>query len=48
MNAAKEQEAQEKEIMSNGVKGRGMFRKSRNSSQQVLNTRGIPLLLYEL
>ncbi|CAL8243794.1 unnamed protein product [Lota lota] len=39
MKAAKEQEALEKEVMSNGVKGKGMFRKSRNSSEQVLTTR---------
>ncbi|XP_056463591.1 solute carrier family 12 member 1 [Gadus chalcogrammus] len=39
MKAAKEQEAQEKEVMSNGVKGKGRFRKSKNSSQQVLTTR---------
>ncbi|KAK0139699.1 Solute carrier family 12 member 1 [Merluccius polli] len=38
MKAAHEQKTLEKSL-SNGVKGKGMFRKSRNSSQQVLTTR---------
>lgn len=40
LKAAKEQEALDNE-MSNGGKGRGMFKKSRKYSQQVLTTRGI-------
>jgi len=48
MKAAKEQEALEKEVMSNGVKAKGRFRKSKKSSQQVLTTRGMPPLLHGL
>uniref|UniRef100_A0A3B4FUK6 Solute carrier family 12 member 1 n=1 Tax=Pundamilia nyererei TaxID=303518 RepID=A0A3B4FUK6_9CICH len=39
LRAAKEQEALENEMMPNGGKGKGLFRKSRKSSQQVLTTR---------
>ncbi|XP_029945484.1 solute carrier family 12 member 1 [Salarias fasciatus] len=39
MRAAKEQRELEKETMPNGGKPKGLFRKSRNSSQQVLTTR---------
>ncbi|XP_056134689.1 solute carrier family 12 member 1 [Lampris incognitus] len=39
LRAAKEQEALEREMMPNGGKGKGFFRKSRKSSQQVLTTR---------
>lgn len=45
LKAAKEQEALDNE-MSNGGKGRGMFKKSRKYSQQVLTTRGISLKDY--
>lgn len=37
--AAKEQQALDKEMMPNGGKAKGMFRKSRKSSKQVLTTR---------
>ncbi|TKS69602.1 Solute carrier family 12 member 1 [Collichthys lucidus] len=36
LKAAKEQQALDNEMMQNGGKARGLFRKSRNSSQQVL------------
>uniref|UniRef100_A0A3Q0SX90 Solute carrier family 12 member 1 n=1 Tax=Amphilophus citrinellus TaxID=61819 RepID=A0A3Q0SX90_AMPCI len=39
LKAAKEQEALESEMMPNGGKAKGLFRKSRKSSQQVLTTR---------
>uniref|UniRef100_A0A8D0AY29 Solute carrier family 12 member 1 n=1 Tax=Sander lucioperca TaxID=283035 RepID=A0A8D0AY29_SANLU len=39
LKAAKEQQALDNEMMSNGGKARGLFRKSRKSSQQVLTTR---------
>ncbi|XP_034050087.1 solute carrier family 12 member 1 [Thalassophryne amazonica] len=39
LKAAKEQEELEKEMMPNGGKSKGLFRKSRNTSQQVLTTR---------
>ncbi|XP_070687017.1 solute carrier family 12 member 1 [Pempheris klunzingeri] len=39
LKAAKEQQALENDMMSNGGKKRGLFRKSRKSSQQVLATR---------
>lgn len=39
LKAAKEQQALEDEMMPNGGKAKGLFRKSRNSSQQVLTTR---------
>ncbi|GLD55911.1 solute carrier family 12 member 1 [Lates japonicus] len=39
LKAAKEQQALEKEMMPNGGKSKGLFRKSRKSSQQVLTTR---------
>ncbi|XP_035508413.1 solute carrier family 12 member 1 isoform X2 [Morone saxatilis] len=39
LKAAKEQQALDGEMMSNGGKARGLFRKSRKSSQQVLTTR---------
>uniref|UniRef100_A0A3P8UH95 Solute carrier family 12 member 1 n=1 Tax=Amphiprion percula TaxID=161767 RepID=A0A3P8UH95_AMPPE len=39
LKAAKEQQDLEKEIMANGGKGKGLFRKNRKSSQQVLATR---------
>lgn len=38
LKAAKEQ--RENEMMANGTKGKGLFRKSRKPSQQVLTTRG--------
>ncbi|TDH16882.1 hypothetical protein EPR50_G00002510 [Perca flavescens] len=39
LKAAKEQQALDNEMMSNGGKAKGLFRKSRKSSQQVLTTR---------
>ncbi|XP_060924379.1 solute carrier family 12 member 1 [Limanda limanda] len=39
LKAAKEQQALEDETMQNGGKSKGLFRKSRKSSQQVLTTR---------
>uniref|UniRef100_A0A3P9P1D5 Solute carrier family 12 member 1 n=1 Tax=Poecilia reticulata TaxID=8081 RepID=A0A3P9P1D5_POERE len=39
LKAAKEQQALDNEMMSNGGKTKGLFRKSRHSSQQVLTTR---------
>ncbi|XP_012732601.2 solute carrier family 12 member 1 [Fundulus heteroclitus] len=39
LKAAKEQQILDGEMMPNGGKARGLFRKSRNSSQQVLTTR---------
>lgn len=39
LKAAKEQHDLEKEMMANGRKGKGLFRKNRKSSQQVLATR---------
>lgn len=39
LKAAKEQQALEDEMMPNGGKSKGLFRKSRKSSQQVLTTR---------
>ncbi|KAM7014806.1 solute carrier family 12 member 1 [Tautogolabrus adspersus] len=39
LKAEKEQRALDKEMMQNGGKAKGLFRKSRNSSQQVLTTR---------
>ncbi|KAM4744114.1 solute carrier family 12 member 1 [Anableps anableps] len=39
LKAAKEQQALDNEMMPNGGKARGLFRKSRHSSQQVLTTR---------
>ncbi|KAM9860951.1 solute carrier family 12 member 1 [Aulostomus maculatus] len=39
LKAAQEQQALEREMMPNGGKSKGLFRKSRNSSQQVLTTR---------
>ncbi|XP_072320913.1 solute carrier family 12 member 1 isoform X2 [Eucyclogobius newberryi] len=39
LKAAKEQQALENETMPNGGKAKGLFRKTRNSSQQVLTTR---------
>uniref|UniRef100_A0A8C5EGI4 Solute carrier family 12 member 1 n=1 Tax=Gouania willdenowi TaxID=441366 RepID=A0A8C5EGI4_GOUWI len=39
IKAAKEQQDLDKEMMQNGGKSRALFRKSRNSSQQVLTTR---------
>nr|XP_046248623.1 solute carrier family 12 member 1 [Scatophagus argus] len=39
LKAAKEQQALDNEMMQNGGKARGLFRKSRKSSQQVLTTR---------
>ncbi|KAM9366885.1 solute carrier family 12 member 1 [Symphorus nematophorus] len=39
LRAAKEQQTLEKEMVPNGGKAKGLFRKSRNSSQQVLMTR---------
>ncbi|KAK7912580.1 hypothetical protein WMY93_012791 [Mugilogobius chulae] len=39
LKAAKEQMALEEEMMPNGGKSKGLFRKNRNSSQQVLTTR---------
>uniref|UniRef100_A0A8D3BIL6 Solute carrier family 12 member 1 n=1 Tax=Scophthalmus maximus TaxID=52904 RepID=A0A8D3BIL6_SCOMX len=45
LKAAKEQEELETEMMPNGGKSKGLFRKSRKSSQQVLTTRGLTLLL---
>ncbi|XP_068616528.1 solute carrier family 12 member 1 [Brachionichthys hirsutus] len=39
IKAAKEEEALDNEMMSNGGKSRGLFRKARMSSQQVLTTR---------
>ncbi|CAL9701392.1 unnamed protein product [Knipowitschia caucasica] len=39
LKAAKEQQALEEEMTPNGGKAKGLFRKSRNSSQQVLTTR---------
>lgn len=40
LKAAKEQEMLENEMMPNGGKSKGLFRKSRKTSQQVLTTRG--------
>ncbi|KAF7212413.1 solute carrier family 12 member 1 [Nothobranchius furzeri] len=39
LKAAREQEALDNQMMTNGGKAKGLFRKSRNSSQQVLTTR---------
>lgn len=39
LRAAKEQQALDNEMMPNGGKSKGLFRKSRNTSQQVLTTR---------
>ncbi|KAI3376937.1 hypothetical protein L3Q82_000176 [Scortum barcoo] len=39
LKAARDQQALEDEMMQTGKKGKGLFRKSRNSSQQVLTTR---------
>ncbi|XP_061607581.1 solute carrier family 12 member 1 [Phyllopteryx taeniolatus] len=39
LKSAKEQQALESDFMSNGGKAKGLFRKSRKSSQQVLTTR---------
>ncbi|XP_077419164.1 solute carrier family 12 member 1 isoform X2 [Vanacampus margaritifer] len=39
LKSAKEQQALESDFPSNGVKAKGLFRKSRKSSQQVLTTR---------
>uniref|UniRef100_A0A3Q3EQQ8 Solute carrier family 12 member 1 n=1 Tax=Kryptolebias marmoratus TaxID=37003 RepID=A0A3Q3EQQ8_KRYMA len=43
LKAAKEQQALDNEMIPNGGKMKGLFRKSRNSSQQVLTTRGTHL-----
>lgn len=48
MKAAKEQQALDDEMMPNGGRSRGLFRKSRKSSQQVLTTRGISLQVISL
>ena len=44
LKAAREQQALEDEMTPNGGKSKGLFRKSRKSSQQVLTTRGITSL----
>lgn len=47
LKAAKEQQALDDEVMPNGGRSRGLFRKSRKFSQQVLMTRGT-VSLYRL